>query len=49
MVMNQDDMSIFLRQSQKLKVLLTIPPKERTNDHIKEISVLVQVCIKNHI
>ncbi|CAD8113938.1 unnamed protein product [Paramecium primaurelia] len=42
MIINQADMSIFLRQSQKLRVLLTIPPKERTDDHIKEISVLVQ-------
>lgn len=44
MIINQSDTSIFLRQSQKLKVLLTIPPKERTDGHIKEISVLVQVC-----
>lgn len=49
MIKNQADMSIFLRQSQKLKVLLTIPPIERTDGHIKEICNLVQVCKKNQI
>ncbi|CAD8126890.1 unnamed protein product [Paramecium sonneborni] len=42
MIKNQGDMSIFLRQSQKLKVLLTIPPKARTDDHINQIGILVQ-------
>ncbi|CAD8103218.1 unnamed protein product [Paramecium primaurelia] len=42
MIITQADRNIFLRQSQKLKVLLTIPPKERTDEHIKQISVLVQ-------